>query len=321
MKTFYLAIITGAGIGGGIFLIFSHMSLYPLNIPNSASGSYTSFDAVGLQNTYHVGDTANFTLVIKGHGMVLCITPEMRIYNDLAPDKPILDVKSATMSCPVQTQPQDFQLYFPSKTSSFTMTLNQTGSYTLEISYGGRTILDSFTVISPENDDFSDDGKHSIGNATFEIPSDKKIPSYFCANQEYYSSGNDVFLICRHVSNSTSNAFNLPDPEYKYTGCGGCALGFAYVPQIPANLLSDEKKQQVIDKVLEVTGLKTRYPDIVLDHFLIQARADHWFADVQFVIPHIMNGYGHCGWYTASDVDLDTLQISPSDIPIGNSRC
>lgn len=170
MKILYLSIITALGIGGGIYLIFSHVNLYPLNIPNGASGSYTSFDAVGLQNTYHVGDAANFTLVISGHGMIPCMAPEMRIYNDLTPDKSIFDVKSAILSCPVPTQPQDFQFYFPSKTSPFIITLNQTGNYTLEISHGGRTILDSFTVVSPEYHDFPDGGQYSIVNATFGIP-------------------------------------------------------------------------------------------------------------------------------------------------------
>jgi hypothetical protein len=153
------------------------------------------------------------------------------------------------------------------------------------------------------------------------VPEDKKVPSYFCTNQEYFTRENDIFLICHHPANSTSDIFNLPDPEYKYTGCGGCALGFAYVPQIPSNLLSDEQKQEVVDKVLQVTGLKEKYPDIVLDHFLIEAHKDHWFANVQFMIPHIMNGYDHCGWYTASDVDLNTLQVTPNGVSIGHQPC
>ncbi|MDE1814809.1 MAG: hypothetical protein KGI05_09150, partial [Thaumarchaeota archaeon] len=79
--------------------------------------------------------------------------------------------------------------------------------------------------------------------------------------------------------------------------------------------------QQVIDRVLQVIGLKNQYPDITFSHFLIHARADHWFANVEFMIPHIMNGYGNCGWYTSADVDLNNLQVSPNDVPIGHHTC
>ncbi|HKU33357.1 MAG TPA: hypothetical protein VJR22_05885 [Candidatus Nitrosotalea sp.] len=187
---------------------------------------------------------------------------------------------------------------------------NATISKQFTIGYPGITPL--LSAILPKQTSIHDTGI---------VPEDKKIPSYFCTNQEYFTNGSDVFLICHHVSNFTSNVWNLPDPEYKYTVCGGCALGFAYVEQIPPNLLSDQQKQQAIDKVLQMTGLKKQYPDLVLDHFLIRANGDSWFANVQFMIPHIMNGYGHCGWYTASDVNLDTLEVSPSQVPIGNKEC
>jgi hypothetical protein len=147
-----------------------------------------------------------------------------------------------------------------------------------------------------------------------------KAPMNFCSNPEYVTNGSSIFLICHHPVNSTDNVFNLPDPQYKFTGCGQCANGIAYVSQARANLLSDIQKQ-LVDKALQVTNLKMKYPDIQLDQFLIQPRADHWIADVQFVIPHIMNGYGHCGWYTGAVVDLNNLQVVPNGVPIGSQRC
>lgn len=208
MKIIYLSIITALGIGGGIYLIFSHVNLYPLNIPNGASGSYTSFDTVGLQNTYHVGDAANFTLVISGHGMFPCMTPAIKIYNDVTPDESIFDVRSGPMLCQAkQIQSQDFEFYFPSKTSSFTTLLNQTGNYTLEISYGGRTILDSFTVVSPEYHDFPDGGQYSIVNATFGIPVENDT---MASNMVGFNASSPTYLPLRYQIKLIKVAKNLP---------------------------------------------------------------------------------------------------------------
>ena len=82
-----------------------------------------------------------------------------------------------------------------------------------------------------------------------------------------------------------------------------------------------QQKQQVIDRVLQATGLKDRYPDIQLDHLFVEPREDNWFADVQFIIPHIMNGYGNCGWYTAAQIDLQTFEVYPNGVAVGNQKC
>lgn len=146
-----------------------------------------------------------------------------------------------------------------------------------------------------------------------------------CSNPDITKQGNDVFVICQHPKNSTSNEiFNLPLPTYKRVVCQsmhGCSGLYNYVPQIPADLLSVEQKQESIDKVLQDTGLKDKYPDIQLDHFIMLANNDRWSADVQFVIPHIMNGYNHCGWYTSTQIDLQTFEVSPIGIPIGTQKC
>jgi len=146
-----------------------------------------------------------------------------------------------------------------------------------------------------------------------------------CSNPDITKQGNDVFVICQHPKNSTDNGiFNLPLITYKRVVCQsmyGCSGRYNYVPQIPDNLLSSKQKQESIDKVLQDTGLKDRYPDIQLDHFIILANSDKWSADVQFIIPHIMNGYNHCGWYTSTQINLQTLEVSPIGVPIGTQKC
>lgn len=146
-----------------------------------------------------------------------------------------------------------------------------------------------------------------------------------CSNPDITKQGNDVFVICQHPKNSTGTGiFNLPLPTYKRMVCQsmhGCSGTYIYVPQIPDDLLSFKQKQEAIDKVLQDTGLKDRYPDIQLEHFIILASNDKWSADVQFIIPHIMNGYNHCGWYTSTQIDLQTLEVFPLGVPIGTQKC
>jgi hypothetical protein len=146
-----------------------------------------------------------------------------------------------------------------------------------------------------------------------------------CSNPDITKQENDVFVTCQHPKNSTDGRiFNLPLPTYKRVVCQsvyGCSGHYNYVPQIPTDLLSPKQKQESIDKVLQDTGLKDRYPDTQLEHFIILASNDKWFADVQFIIPHIMNGYHHCGWYTSTQIDLQTFQVSPIEVPIGTQKC
>ncbi|HZS74653.1 MAG TPA: hypothetical protein VFA69_09155 [Candidatus Nitrosotalea sp.] len=146
-----------------------------------------------------------------------------------------------------------------------------------------------------------------------------------CSNPDITKQGNDVFVICQHPKNSTyTGIFNLPLITYKRVVCQsmyGCSGRYNYVPQIPADLLSSKQKQESIDKVLQDTGLKDRYPDIQLEHFIILASNDKWSADIQFIIPHIMNGYNHCGWYTSTQIDLQTFEVSPIGVPIGTQKC
>ncbi len=176
-----------------------------------------------------------------------------------------------------------------------------------------------FFIVSPVNDYSSNhDSENTENYDTQEILS-------FCSNPDVEKQGNDIFVICQHPKNSTDNGiFNLPTPTYKKTVCQsmhGCLYAYSYIPQIPNDLLSSKQKQESINKVLQATGLGVNYPDIQLEHFLILATGDKWFADVQFIIPHIMNGYNHCGWYTSTQIDLQTFEVSPIGVPIGTQKC
>ena len=152
-----------------------------------------------------------------------------------------------------------------------------------------------------------------------------RILANVCKNPEFINDRSSTLVICQHPANSTENhIFNLPLPVYKITPCVstfGCFGPYWYIPQIPEDLLTPQQKQQVIDRVLQATGLKDRYPDIQLDHLFVEPREDNWFADVQFIIPHIMNGYGNCGWYTAAQIDLQTFEVYPNGVAVGNQKC
>ncbi|MDE1816936.1 MAG: hypothetical protein KGI11_10310, partial [Thaumarchaeota archaeon] len=173
--------------------------------------------AMGLQNTYHVGEAANFTLVIRGHGIFPCVTPGIKIYNNMAPDRPILDERSEPTLCQQQGQPHDFEFYFPNKTSSFTAFLNQTGNYTLEISYGGRTILDGFSVLPKTSEQ-----QQSIRTVT--ISGDKGW--LVCAAMEVPCPTNPTFQANQTGPDTYVVLFRVNDKPYTVTikGSSYCVI-------------------------------------------------------------------------------------------------
>ncbi len=147
----------------------------------------------------------------------------------------------------------------------------------------------------------------------------------FCQNPEIITENGNILVICHHPTNSTEmDTSNLPSPVYKRTRCvstHGCFEPYSYIPQIPDDLLTPQQKQDVINKVLQVTRLKEKYPEIEFDSIHIEPTGDRWFANIQFVIPHIMNGSGHCGWYTSNQIDLQIGDVYPNQVPIGNKKC
>lgn len=149
----------------------------------------------------------------------------------------------------------------------------------------------------------------------------------FCPNPEIIDKDNDVLVICLGPNGSRElGIFKLPPPVYKRVLCTstyGCSGTYNYIEQIPPDLLTPEQKQMVIDKVMSLPEIKGN-PEWKLDHFIIQPRADKWFANIQFVLPNIRPlPYYPCGWYGSAEVDLQTLEILSADnfIPRSDIKC
>lgn len=146
----------------------------------------------------------------------------------------------------------------------------------------------------------------------------------FCTNPTLSSQGNDLFVTCNHPQNYTANGpITPPLPVYKRVECHsiyGCSGKYNYNLQTPNNFLSDDQKQQVIERALQATELK-KYPDIQFESMDMGVHDDHWFEHVDFVIPHIEYTNGHCGWQAAASVDLNDFHVDTDYGIIGNYRC
>jgi hypothetical protein len=129
-----------------------------------------------------------------------------------------------------------------------------------------------------------------------------------------------TFYTCPHASEIGYVAFNLPSPVYKKvrcTGTSGCAYAYTYMEIVPSNLLSEQEKQFVFEKIMNLpeTQLNSGWQ---LDHFVIQPREDKWFASVQLFQDGIkqLPPSQHCRGYGSAEIDLETLEIiSITNIP------
>jgi hypothetical protein len=155
---------------------------------------------------------------------------------------------------------------------------------------------------------------------TERVDFDSPYAAYPCQNAIIYTNSSGTFYICPHRSEISNVVFSLPAPVYKKVPCTstyGCARPYGYQEIIPPNLLSQQQKQVVIDKVMNLPEVKLN-SGWTLDHFIIQPRTDKWIANVQIFLAGIkqLPPSLQCGWYGSADVDLETLEILDiSNIP------
>lgn len=146
----------------------------------------------------------------------------------------------------------------------------------------------------------------------------------FCTNPALSSQGSDVFVTCDHPANYTaSGPITPPLPVYKREECHsiyGCSGKYVYELQTPKDFLSDEQKQEVIERALQATAL-SHYQGVQFERMDLGIHDDHWFAQIDFVIPHIEYVNGHCGWQAAVSVDLNDFHVDPALGMIGDNRC
>lgn len=146
MKTLHLSIISAIGIGLGIASLMIFGNISPALPPSHDWNSGTLIDTPGLGNSYQVGATAKFSILIHGFTNHRCATPAIVLYKDDQPDKPILNYSSFLMSCPINDT-SSYTLYLPSKSDNFSATFERPGPYTLDILFDkGKSIQTHFLV-------------------------------------------------------------------------------------------------------------------------------------------------------------------------------
>jgi len=156
---------------------------------------------------------------------------------------------------------------------------------------------------------------------------DNPYVAYPCQNVIINTNGSGTFYTCPHSSPISNIVFELPSPTYKKVLCAstyGCARDYNYMEIIPSNLLTDQQKQIVVDKIMDLPEVK-RNSGWKLDHFIIQPYGDRWHANIQLFIDHIkqLPPSQQCGWYGSVEVDLETLEILSVDIipPRSDVKC
>ncbi len=134
----------------------------------------------------------------------------------------------------------------------------------------------------------------------------------FCPNNTLSQNENGTFLTCMHVDNN-SKKFDLHAPIYMLKLCTsmhGCMYPYVWVPQIPPNLISEEQKQQAIDKALRLPETKNWPSEPKLESFAIFQNQDNWEANIQFFIEGVkMPQHNKCEYYDSIEIDLETLEI------------
>ena len=174
-------------------------------------------------------------------------------------------------------------------------------------------------------------GIYTISNPLVATPVQPNATDYetqriytFCTNPTLSSQGNDLFVTCNHPQNYSANGPIIPPlPVYKRVECHstyGCSGKYNYKLQTPENFLTDNQKQQVIERALQATGLN-KYQDIQFERMDMGVHNDHWFEIVDFVIPHIEYTNGNCGWQVAASVDLNDFHVDHDFGTVGNNKC
>lgn len=150
MKTLLLAIVSSIGIGAGIAALMIFGNISPALPPSHDWNSGTLIDMPGLSNTYQVGNTAKFSILIRGFTNHRCTTPAIMLYEDSQPDRPILNYSVSLMSCPINDT-SSYTLYLPSKSDNFSATFERPGPYTLDILFDkNESIQTHFLVTGPK---------------------------------------------------------------------------------------------------------------------------------------------------------------------------
>jgi hypothetical protein len=129
-----------------------------------------------------------------------------------------------------------------------------------------------------------------------------ELANNFCPNNTLTQNQTGTFLTCLYANDtSKETVFDLPPPVYALKLCTsvhGCMYPYYWMPWIPTNLISEEQKQQAIDKALSLPETKNWPAEPKLDHFLIFPTQDRWDANIQFFIAGVkMPQSSKCEYY------------------------
>ena len=249
----------------------------------------------GLNKTYSVGQKIEFAVKFNGTKYGCYTHPTLRI--DDSNHQKVWESNTIVELCDPDTTPIHFEKIWNISDSNLGVPiLNKTGTYTLFAEFEKNIIQHDFSVKNIE----------STGDEISAL-------SYICFNHDLSSNSTGVYLTC-HNEEHRNIVYDLPDPVYKREDCKstyGCASKYVWIPQIPKELISEEYKKQILEKVLNLPETKNWPAKSKLDHFNIGTSVDRWEANIQFFVAGFkLPQHNHCEFYDSVNIDLETMEVT-----------
>lgn len=125
-------VVVPTTVGLFVVVFFVIFSLATTSYPQT----YRNINLDGFHTVYRLGEPIVFTIISSGYGLAPCIGPVTKIFDIEDPTKPVFSDTGGNWLCPAMQSTTSFTYYYPSATKPFSITINKTGIYRLDVNWG-----------------------------------------------------------------------------------------------------------------------------------------------------------------------------------------
>jgi hypothetical protein len=139
MKTLHILLILVIVLvtGIGTYVLLPHMqSAFPI--------SYANLELMVINETYTTNHIVQFQIKAVGYG-IPCDMPAITIYKSDQPSVVVFEKKVPPLMCPIEG-PTFFNVVYPSKNDTYSVTIKDASKYTIHISFLNNEINKEFVV-------------------------------------------------------------------------------------------------------------------------------------------------------------------------------
>lgn len=236
-------VIVSTTVGLFVVVFFVIFSLATTFHPQT----YRNINLDGFHTLYHLGEPIVFTVIGSGYGLAPCGGPVTKIFDIEDPTKPVFSDNGGDWICPAMQSTTSYTDYYPSKTNPFSIMINKTGIYRLDVNWGyirSGTYFDIIPTSTNEND--------SASNQTI-----IKDISYLDAAKKFLDKHTDAVA---RVENGATHEPRVVD-YYTKTGLFNGTIGTFSTPQyrtlkllVPVNLVNNTAIPSYIEIVCSVSS-------------------------------------------------------------------